>query len=699
MDKRLCRRIKRNLIKLLMMSLMIIVTTALFVGYYVGTSSVLDSIYKFNDDYNLEDGAFSSLDSSIEGEDIEKMVYKDVPYEDAVVRIFKDREKINLVQIIDGDKPNEINDVLLDHNFMSEHNIDIGDTVKLASTDYNVCGKAISPDYVMTKKSDLILQPNAVLFGVAYVNEDTFSTIDGNELFYYAYKNGKSIEDNVEEYSPLVIKDTANNSRVKQVIGDATSPQLLAIVIVIIFYIIMIILMFVYNYENAKNEKNNVQILRNLGKSKFFIFKHYIKEIFLFGNISTFIGAMIGIVCLPVIMYMNQSIYNYPKLEVSYIKLFFAVCLAFIGLNIVNVLTVWICYFVRFKSKTKKLRFSLLCHGDGSLFHYRYRLTYILRNKKEMLLYTALIFMIGVLINFCFLLKVSVEEYVDNLGKDTPYKYLYFCDEQQAIDEQNCEEIKLYNLYDDNGIIQNVYAVKENSDYFDIEESSVGITKAYADKYEYGVGDSFTLEDKSSGKEYEFKVDRILDVTTVSEVYFNREKFALEDETAYQYGYVTQDGLNDLATNAKSCITKEEVITSGKNILNIINKQITMLMIISVVIEIALMYSLLEFIYSNVYKDVKVLKLNGYSLSELMKMFFGFNTLVCIITVILSFISAGVVVRIFLDNIMFTFINFVKVSQNRTVILLSNGIIIAIYAYFYYRIKSKIKRLENMTDE
>ena len=681
------------------MSLMIIVTTALFVGYYVGTSSVLDSIYKFNNDYNLEDGAFSSFDNNIEGENIEKMVYKDIPYEDAVLRIFKDREKINLVQIIDGDKPKRMNDLLLDSNFMKDHNIVIGDTIKLAGTDYNICGKAISPDYVMTKKSDLILQPNAVLFGVAYVNENTFNTIEEKELFYYAYKNGKSIEDNVEEYSPLVIKDTANNSRVKQVIGDATSPRLLAIVIVVVFYIIMVILMFVYNYENAKKEKNNVQILRNLGESKLCIFKHYLKEMLLFGNISTFIGAMIGIVCLPVIMYMNQSIYNYPILEVSHKKLLFAVGLAFIALNVVSVITVWICYFVQFKHKIKKSSFSLLCHGDKSFFHYRYRLTYILRNKKEMFLYTALIFMIGVLVNFCFLLKISVEEYVDDLGKETPYRYLYFCDEQQTINEQNCEEIKMYNLYDDNGIIQNVYAVKENSEYFDIEECSVGITKAYAEKYEYGIGDSFTLEDKSSGKEYSFKIDRILEITTVSEVYFNREKFTLDDEIAYQYGYVTKDELSVLASNANSYITKEEVITSGENILSIINKQITMLMIISVVIEIALMYSLFEFIYSNVYKDINVLKLNGYSLSELVKMFFGFNTLVCIITVILSFISARAVVRIFLDNIMFTFINFVKVSQNHMVILLSNGIVIAIYTLFYYRIKSKIKRLESTNEQ
>lgn len=255
MRKRLYRRIKRNIIKLFMISLMIFITTALFVGYYVGTSSVLDSIYQFNDEYNLEEGSFFSSNLDIKDEGIEKIEYKEVSYGDAVVRIFKERKTINLVQVIDGDILREENDIVFDNNFMCEQDIHIGDVVVLADTQFNVCGKAISPDYIMTKKSELILQPNSALFGVAYTDAKTFENIDGNTLFYYTYKNGLGMEENVEKYSPLTIKDIANNSRVKQVIGDATSPQLLSVVVVVIFYMITVILLFVYNYENAKAEK------------------------------------------------------------------------------------------------------------------------------------------------------------------------------------------------------------------------------------------------------------------------------------------------------------------------------------------------------------------------------------------------------------------------------------------------------------
>lgn len=694
MRKRLYRRIKRNIIKLFMISLMIFITTALFVGYYVGTSSVLDSIYQFNDEYNLEEGSFFSSNLDIEDEGIEKIEYKEVSYGDTVVRIFKERKNINLVQVIDGDILREENDIVFDNNFMCEQDIHIGDVVVLADTRFNVCGKAISPDYIMTKKSELILQPNSALFGVAYTDAKTFENIDGNTLFYYAYKNGLGMEENVEKYSPLTIKDIANNSRVKQVIGDASSPQLLSVVVVVIFYMITVILLFVYNYENAKAEKNNVQILRNLGKDKLYIFNHYAKDIFLFGNISVLIGVIVGILVLPTIMHMNQSIYNYPILKISYNKLYFAIFIAFAAINIVNAVVVKICYFGNTKQKTKNSKFSLLGCGKNSTFHYRYRLTYISRNKKEMILYIFLVFMIGILINFCFLLKVSVEEYVDNLGMETPYEYLYFSDEKIAQIDRNCEEIKLYNLYDADGIVQNVYMVNENSSYFDIEKFSVCITEAYAEKYNYVEGDSFTLEDKVSEKIYTFEIDKIIDISTVSEVYLNCERNGLDDEIAFQYGYVTNCEKEDIDDQANTCITKQEVITSGKNILNIINKQITMILIISIIIEIALMYSLLEFVYANVHRDIQILKLNGYSLSELSKMFFGYNTVICILTVVLSFLSARIVVRIFLDNIMYTFVNYVEVSQNRMVILLSNGIIIAIYALFYGRIRKKIKSEE-----
>lgn len=694
MKKRLFRRIKRNKVKLLMIWLMIFITSTLFVGYYVGTSSVLDSIYEFNKIHNLEKGIFFSEALELDDTDVEKIEYKDLEYGQAIIRIFRERKKINQHQILEGrDLLNKF-EILLDENFMSVHKLQIGDNIKMSNNSFEICGVAIAPDYIMTKKSELILQPNARLFGIGFTDDDTFEKIKGNISFYYAYDNELSLEENIVKFSPITIRDTFNNSRVKQVIGDATSPQLLSIVVVTIFYIITIILLMVYHFENAKIEKNNVEILRNMGQSKGFVFLHYMKEILLVGNLAVCAGVTVGICVLPIIMNMNKSIYNYPILNISYRKLIVAVVVSFILINIVNMFVVRVCYFADKTKKVKSSKFSLLKTPSKKLFHYRYRLTYISRNKKEMLLYIVLIFMIGILINFCFLLKISVVEYVENLGKETLYNYLYFCDKKINTENKEFEDFKIYNLYDSNGVIQNVYCVNENSEYFKLKEAKVAITKAYADKYDYVVGDGFTLKDKINEIEYTFQIEEVLDIATVSEVYINREDISLNAETSFQYGYVSKYQNEELKQVANTCIIKEEVITSGENILNIINKQITMILVISIIIEIALMYSLLEFVYANVCKDIQILKLNGFSLSELSKMFFGYNTIICILTVISSFLCARYVVRIFLDNIMHTFVNYVYVTENMFVILLSNGIIFLIYTIFYERIRNKIKKEE-----
>ena len=45
--------------------LLVFITTALFVGYYVGTSSVLSSITEFNKTNNLESGHFCKCKNSL----------------------------------------------------------------------------------------------------------------------------------------------------------------------------------------------------------------------------------------------------------------------------------------------------------------------------------------------------------------------------------------------------------------------------------------------------------------------------------------------------------------------------------------------------------------------------------------------------------------------------------------------------------
>lgn len=173
--KRSLRRIRKNIVKLLSIFLLVFITTALFVGYYVGTSSVLSSITEFNKTNNLESGHFMTNQSlSKNNPDIEKIEYAEISTKDTTIRVFKKSQFINLYQITEGKDNNDINDILIDKNYLLAHGLRINDSLKLLGNNFNISGVAISPDYIMSKKNDLILQPNSETFGVAYVSEATF---------------------------------------------------------------------------------------------------------------------------------------------------------------------------------------------------------------------------------------------------------------------------------------------------------------------------------------------------------------------------------------------------------------------------------------------------------------------------------------------------------------------------------------------
>lgn len=139
-------------------------------------------------------------------------------------------------------------------------------------------------------------------------------------------------------------------------------------------------------------------------------------------------------------------------------------------------------------------------------------------------------------------------------------------------------------------------------------------------------------------------------------------------------------------------ISKKEIISSGKSILNIINIQITLILVISLIVESALMFSLMRLVYENNLKSINNLKLCGFTTKELRTIHFGFNDFIAILMILLSYFVALVIARKFLDNIMFTFPNYVKISNNYNVFLLSNGLILGIYILFLLQFNLKLRR-------
>lgn len=315
-----------------------------------------------------------------------------------------------------------------------------------------------------------------------------------------------------------------------------------------------------------------------------------------------------------------------------------------------------------------------------------------------MALFMILIFFVGLLINFSFLLKDSVTKYVDDLASENIFEEILFLKPLNQ-DEFNGEEFALYSLYDKEGITQSVYVIGSDSTYYkydlELEDEDVIITQAFADKYGKAIGDKLVLKDVTNQEDYSFKINKINNVTTVSTIYLvSDDGDIFNSETYYTPAIARAEPFEEANDDGiEATLTRDEIITSGENILEVINKQITLILSLAIVLQVALLYSLLEFSYQNSIQSIRTLKLEGYSTAEVMKMHFAFSFPIAVLCIIGSYLLSQIVVRTFLDQIMFDFVNFVKVTDNLFIILASNGMVIAIFTFFLIRTRIKIKNI------
>ena len=144
--------------------------------------------------------------------------------------------------------------------------------------------------------------------------------------------------------------------------------------------------------------------------------------------------------------------------------------------------------------------------------------------------------------------------------------------------------------------------------------------------------------------------------------------------------------------NIISVITKNEIVKSGKNILNIINKQISMILVIAIVVEITLMYSLIRFIYENNYSSMKVYYLLGFSKKDIYRFHFSLNIPISIVLIASGYALNLIIVRKFLDNIMYTFSNYVVVSNNIHSFAVTTLLIFIVYLLFILSFRIKLQK-------
>ncbi|MBP5299330.1 MAG: ABC transporter permease [Lachnospiraceae bacterium] len=189
--KRMPREIKNNFFRYLALFLMIVLCMYIVTSMVGAAEIVIQGTENNQKVSKLEDGqvtVFSKFTDkelkaiSDKGVTIEPHFSFEVTLKDnSVLRVFKNREKVDLVTLDQGTLAKKDNEIVLEKRYCEEHDINLGDTINLAGKTFTVTGIGSSVDYdaPLRKFSDTAI--DSLAFGTAFVTEDGYNKLKSGD--------------------------------------------------------------------------------------------------------------------------------------------------------------------------------------------------------------------------------------------------------------------------------------------------------------------------------------------------------------------------------------------------------------------------------------------------------------------------------------------------------------------------------------
>ncbi len=212
LNNRIWREFRTHFGRYLALFFMIVLGMYLVVSVAGMAETTIQGSKEYNDECCLQDGQFTTFIPLTDGQleelekeygVIERIFSIDVDVDSIngidqngnkdIIRIFKNRKKLNLLKLGEGRIPEAANELVIMNLYADRNNIKVGDLVVLAGKEYEVTGIGCVPDYNLTVKnfSDMTADPES--FGIALLSNEGYEALlstgkTGGETYTYSYK-------------------------------------------------------------------------------------------------------------------------------------------------------------------------------------------------------------------------------------------------------------------------------------------------------------------------------------------------------------------------------------------------------------------------------------------------------------------------------------------------------------------------------
>ena len=229
--KRYLRELRGDFGKYAVIFLLLVFTIAFVSGFIVAGSSMIVAYQEGFAKYNTEDGNFVTEEeltdarrALIEGYGIhltDNFYYDRDMMNGSTLRLFKNRESVNLPCVMDGRLPEARGEIAIDRMYASNNDLSVGDVMRIGEgspdegEEFTIVGLVALPDYSTMYRNNNDTMFDSIMFGVALVSADAFDALDTvGRQYSYVWKYD----------DPNAIDTSTYNDR----LGDHTAEKKLA---------------------------------------------------------------------------------------------------------------------------------------------------------------------------------------------------------------------------------------------------------------------------------------------------------------------------------------------------------------------------------------------------------------------------------------------------------------------------------------
>ena len=536
LNKRLPREFRKDFGKYLVIFLLLVITIGFVSGFLVADGSMIKAYNEGIDKYNTENGHFRTSEKmndaqiqSIEENGIR--IYDNFYLEQdltngSTMRIFANREQVNLACLMEGEFPKAANEIAIDRMYADNNKISIGDTLKSDTQNWKVTGLIALPDYSCLFQNNNDSMFDSVKFGIGVVTSEAFESLDSPLVKYcYAWKYNdepttekeeKEVSDDLmkainkevslEEFVPRYLNQAIIFTR-----DDMGSDRAMMIVFL---YIVIAIMAFVFGItisNTIAKEANVIGTLLASGYTRYELIRHYMAMPILVTLVGALIGNVLGYTIMKDICAgMYYGSYSLP----TYVTVWNAE--AFLLTTIIPILLMLLVNytvlrrrlslsplkFLRRDLKRRQQKHALSLNRRIPFFS-RFRLRVIFQNVSNYLLlflgilFANLLLMFGLLFpavldhyqtvlkdnllcNYQYILQIPINAMDEDHKLESLVNMLYFQHEVET-DNPDAEKFSAYSLkttdkeYKEEEIL--LYGLADNSRYLPIDFQETATNK------------------------------------------------------------------------------------------------------------------------------------------------------------------------------------------------------------------------------